>query len=546
MARMDGEIRTAKFNDREHLVLPTIALMEGVVWPYASETRELVLASELEKMDVRSWNGRPVTMDHPMKNGSPSSANEPDVLDKYLIGTVFNAELRDKKLHVESWISVDRAMRVGADAQSVLRRAKNKEEIEVSVGVIIEPEEKHGEYKGLSYDIIWRNIVSDHLAMLPEDTIGACSVEMGCGAPRQARAARVHVFLKDNVSIKEKTMPAPSAQEEAIKTRQRSLRERAAELFGFRAAANEGDLSMNDLWSKLSSILYAEEPAFQGLLDIMPSENSVIYATMPESEFKTFRRKYTVDGDNNVTLNGQRKEVQPVTRYETLEAEPLADVQPPCGCGGKQMSAEKKARVQALITSKKNGFTAASATVLETMTDDQLKALEEADAAAPAQAAGTPATTTHPTPGAPDTGAHPTPGTTTTPTPAPTPSTSDTPTPAPKTLSAAEQEAAWRKDAPPSIVQMLDDKIAQDTAERTATVTALKTKQAVYSETELTAMPLPELRKIAALAGVPRTIDTNVVTDFALRGVPRSASADETVPAPRRLVDALGKKTGTA
>ena len=34
------------------------ALMEGVVWPFASETRELVLASELEKMDVRSWNGR--------------------------------------------------------------------------------------------------------------------------------------------------------------------------------------------------------------------------------------------------------------------------------------------------------------------------------------------------------------------------------------------------------------------------------------------------------------------------------------------------------
>jgi hypothetical protein len=512
-AKMDGNIRIAKHHGIDHVVVPTIAIMEGVVWPYASETRELVLASELEKMDVRQWNGRPVTMDHPMHEGRAVAANDPSVLERYLFGYAFNAELKDKKLHLESWLSLDRAGKLGKDAEDVVRRAKNQDEIEVSVGVFIRPEETSGEYNGLDYEIIWRDITADHLAMLPKDTIGACSVEMGCGAPRVNRAARrVHVFMNENITIKEKVLPAD-----------KTLTQRVIDKFKLRTAAVvEVGQSSSELHGDLYNLLFAEEAAFAGIWDVFPEDKLVVYGVAPNDEFKLYRRKFdSVDG--KTTLVGGRKEVEPVTRYETLGEAPAIASSHDCGCGGKKNMAVSKARVDALIASPKNGFVAAQAAVLESLT-------EEADATAP-----TPSPT--PTPTAP-----PSPQSTPAPGPGSAPSPAPAPAPAPKQLSAAELEAEWRKSAPPAILSMLDDKIAQDAAERNVYVTGLK-DQKVYTTDELTAMPLPDLRKVAQLAGVKTSSASAVVTDFALRGVPRAAAlGDETVPAPKRLADAIGQK----
>jgi hypothetical protein len=533
LAKMDGELRTASHGGHEHLIVPTIAIMEGVVWPFASEVRELVLASELEAMDVRSWNGRPVTMDHPTWDGRLVPANDPKVLDRYCFGRVFEAEMRGKKLHMESWLDLNRADSMGSETQSVVRRARNHEEIEVSVGVFITAEEKTGVYNGVRYDHVWRNIVADHLAMLPEDAIGACSVDMGCGAPRAARAARaarhVHYFdiNSENIRIEERSMPDPVGEK-------RSLRERLIETFGFKTAKQEGDLSQSDLWRNLESLLYSNEPAFLGVVDVFPADEMVVYAVAPDNTLQTFRRKYSVDGENKVSLGGTRKEVEPVTRYETLTdgeqvEEPVVTSAADCGCGGKKMAVAKE-RITALINSKKNGFAVAHQNVLESMTEEQIKALEDADALQPDVQASTPQPPTPTTPGQPA------------PSPAPAPSTPPptSPTP-PKTLSAAEQEVEWRRTAPPTVLAMIDEKIAQDAAEKTSLITGLAGKQKVYSDSELTAMDLTGLRKLSALVGV----ESKPVLDFSARGL-RSATDDNVVPPARSLKDALGEKKTAA
>jgi len=186
-----ADIRTATFDDREHLVVPVVALMEGVIWPVNAPSPEFVSA-EVLAVAPQSWNGVAVVMDHPTDgNGRQVSANSPRILETYSFGRVFNTAstehvLKTKRLPMEAWLDISRAARVGKDAEDVLRRAREKEPIEVSVGAYVVMNEQSGEYSGQKYGGSWLEVFSDHLAMLPQGATGACSVEMGCGAPRAA------------------------------------------------------------------------------------------------------------------------------------------------------------------------------------------------------------------------------------------------------------------------------------------------------------------------------------------------------------------------
>ena len=56
--------RRETFNGVEHLVVPLVALVEGVLQSSNAETPELALASEFGK-HFKGWNGRPVVVNHP-------------------------------------------------------------------------------------------------------------------------------------------------------------------------------------------------------------------------------------------------------------------------------------------------------------------------------------------------------------------------------------------------------------------------------------------------------------------------------------------------
>jgi hypothetical protein len=178
-----GTIRTAIFEEREHVVVPVVALVEGVIFPVNADTPELVLLEEFGKTP-QGWDGRPVMPDHPQDDVRRISANDPKTLEEMAFGRVFHSKIDKKRLCMEAWIDPVRAEKVGAEDQ--LKRIRNGKMIEVSVGCFVVAEEKSGVWNGQKYSAIWREIVPDHLALLPEGTVGACSNEMGCGTPRRA------------------------------------------------------------------------------------------------------------------------------------------------------------------------------------------------------------------------------------------------------------------------------------------------------------------------------------------------------------------------
>ena len=98
--------RLETFDGRKHLVIPVIALVEGVLngryYPGAEITRH-----------PWSWNGIPVVIEHPVDSeGTAVSANTPPILEKVRIGHFFNVGIDGVKLKGEAWINIEKAKKV--------------------------------------------------------------------------------------------------------------------------------------------------------------------------------------------------------------------------------------------------------------------------------------------------------------------------------------------------------------------------------------------------------------------------------------------------
>lgn len=189
-----AEIRTARYEGVEHLVVPVVAMVgDSVLRPLGSEGPEYVPADVLA-VAPEAWNDRVVLEDHPLDGGAPISANRPEILESQGFGRVFNARYEDRRLKVEAWINPERVERAGAKAQKVLARLRalaegeTEELVEVSVGAYVLLEKRSGTAPdGKHYDYIWLSAVPDHLAVGLGGSKGACSAEAGCGAPRSAQ-----------------------------------------------------------------------------------------------------------------------------------------------------------------------------------------------------------------------------------------------------------------------------------------------------------------------------------------------------------------------
>lgn len=169
-AAPDG-VRRAVFDGQEHLVVPVVMICEGVM------NDALVPATEFGRYP-EAWNGRPVPVLHPQERGGYISANRPDVIERSTIGQIFNTTVENGKLKAEAWINTAKAARLGYG--DLVAQLQAGEVIEVSTGYFSDDEPRAGEFNGVGYSTIHRNIRPDHLALLPGE-IGACSVADGCG-----------------------------------------------------------------------------------------------------------------------------------------------------------------------------------------------------------------------------------------------------------------------------------------------------------------------------------------------------------------------------
>ncbi len=182
-AKVDGILRNEMMNDIDHLIVPMVILVEGVLTPAGAPFAELALAEEFAK-HPQGWDGRPIVFGHPVRDGISVSANRPDVLEEEMFGQLFNTRLVGQKLKSEAWLNLNRVSEIGGGVQEAVDHFLAGELVEVSTGLFMVLEFVDGEHDGKAYSGIWRDVVPDHLAILPEGVQGACSVEDGCGGPR--------------------------------------------------------------------------------------------------------------------------------------------------------------------------------------------------------------------------------------------------------------------------------------------------------------------------------------------------------------------------
>jgi len=525
-----GELRTAAFEDREHLIVPVVALVEGVIHPVNADTPELVLAEEL-KPTVGAWNGEPVCFDHPDIGGVRVSANDPRVLEQFMVGRLFNTKLEDLRLKTEAWLDLPRIAAMSGRAQELVDRINAGELVEVSVGAFVAAERKSGVHDGKRYAAVWREIGPDHLAMLPAGIAGACSVEMGCGAPRAASAGAglLHVLSADGIlmptGVNEEGRVTGLNDAEGGPGKFATLAERFRGLGRFLLRDAQGDMSDNDLRQALSTALFSTEPAFLFIEAVFPAEQLVVYAVEPEGEFAWLERSFEINDAGDVTF-GDSVEVIPTTTFEPVTAAAACGCDDPavCQCGSQpneETNMDKAQRIAALIANERTTFTAADEAGLVAMSDATLTALEESavkepetpvepQAAAPADpvapAAAAPAAPAVPAvPATPADPAAPV---------APAEPKPDEP------MTAAE----WLAAAPPEIRAPLQRELTREAAARTLLVEELTTAQDVHTAEELGAMNIEELQKVQRLCNIGKPVGDVTPVDFGF-GPPRASQA---------------------
>ncbi len=176
-----GQVRYETLNGRKHLVVPIVALIEGVLHPVNAATPEMVPLATIQKA-AASWVGKPVTLGHPSKGGTQCSATDPAIRKAAGIGVIMSSKVAGAKLLQEAWIDEEKARAIAPAVYENLAKGGREE---VSVGAFVINELGDGTFNGKPYKGTWVEAQGDHLAVLPGGR-GACSCDAGCGTHRAA------------------------------------------------------------------------------------------------------------------------------------------------------------------------------------------------------------------------------------------------------------------------------------------------------------------------------------------------------------------------
>ena len=272
-------------SNEEHLVVPVVAIVEGVL-------NNLLYTSDEIKTFASSWNGVPVPVNHPVKKGANVSANSVEFEESVNIGKFFNVNFDDvsKSLKGEIWININKAESLGYS--SIVESLEAGELMEVSTGLFSNQIEEAGEFNGNSYTGRAVGIRPDHLALLP-DTAGACSIEDGCGAMRTncGEDSSCSCGPKTNVN--------------------KSFWSKFKTIIGLKANEVSHDNTRSSLGAALRELI-GDEP-WPYIVDVFPSY--FVY----EVSNTLMKRSYSIDGTSGlVTHIGESSPVVMKTEYAEI------------------------------------------------------------------------------------------------------------------------------------------------------------------------------------------------------------------------------------
>jgi hypothetical protein len=507
-AHVSGSYRTETLHGQEYIVVPVVALVEGVLQGMSASGPELALASEFGKFPD-SWNGRPAVMSHPIdSDGRPVSANSPKILETYQIGFLFNTALRDNKLHQEAWINKSIMTNLNSDTKEVMETLEKGEMIEVSTGYFAEIEPTTGMYANSEYEGIQRSVTPDHLAFLPIGTLGACSNADGCGAQLAANSSPDKKFtpVKDfrvdspccstcaetggtcTHDRKGSSMPETNTTMDTQDPANKKKKKGDPKAYEALTIANTiaGGVMLDDVYKFVSCALkdagYGTYCYIVGM-----TTDKVIYQmyNMFMGEYETYQESYTITSDGVVTLGGDQQQVALMTTIVTVNRGKKTESNPAPGEGESSMTAQTtkpgETPTPQANTDKKEPRT-------ETVTNEQ--GVLEINYDAEGKVTGYKLT--------------------------------------PKAQEAKKPATAeeFIAQAPPEMQEVLKASLSLHASQKKALISQIKdTKRCKMSDAKLEAMSLEDLQEIAELANVP---------SFAGRALPiaQSAGDDEVTPAP--------------
>ncbi len=285
---MSEKAKIKQLEGQDHLVFPVIAAKEVVM-------NELLYPENELKKNVVSWNGVPITVNHPTKNEQNVSINSPEMLEKFSVGKFFNVRY-DNGVKGEMWFNISQAEGKGFD--KVVSGLKDGVMMEVSTGVLAEQNEISGIFKNKEYSGIVKGIIPDHLALLPND-VGACSVDDGCGTHRTNR----------NVSTQ-------SSEDKGDKQEGKN---RMIKAFNF---LKDSIFKTNEIGNRgiRDQIMDRLQDEF-GIDSFVFVEDVFNDFFVYEKSHKLFKRSYTVDNDDIVSFGNETIEV--FRRTEFIEKKEL-------------------------------------------------------------------------------------------------------------------------------------------------------------------------------------------------------------------------------
>ena len=335
-------------NSREYLVSPCVMIVEGVL------NQALVPGDEIRAC---AWDGISLTINHPTApDGTPISARSPDVPS---VGRVYRTHYSTFQRHhqtltraaAELWIDVAQAQAMGGEAVQAITMLEAQHPLEVSTAFYSEAEQTPGTFQGLSYLEVHRNLLADHLALLP-NSMGACDFQMGCGAPRIcAQSCTCH---HEGTPMEQR--PAQKPRGLVARVKHWLQREEAA------LVTHQTDVDIRQaLYSALARELGVDATMiFIEALDI-PSQTF----TFSQGE-RLMQRSWSVE-DGQIVLTDGAQDVQRSTTYTPVTQEQEEAPMP--------ASEAVKTRVTALIASDPR-WKESDRPQLETMSEAQLALVE--------------------------------------------------------------------------------------------------------------------------------------------------------------------------
>ena len=363
-------MRREEYEGREHIIVPVVALVEGV------HNRLLYPADEIS-VATEAWNGMPVTVQHPVDDkGISVPASTPEIIAAQKVGRFFNAVFEDNKLKGELWLDTEKTKKLSPEVLEIINADG---QLDVSTGLFTTDEESSGEWNGEEYDAITRSHLPNHLALLPGGE-GACNWDDGCGVrANEAEEKGLGNFVLKKVDLKKLNDKGddnnmPEIEDQLALLGDEEVRKDKGKLFNlFSTLAKKFGL-------KTEEASYEDiRGALQGFVDDMdrptaPQEGQYhyvkevfdgyfIYEKRSQGQATVlFKQSYVTDEEGKTELEGQPEEVIEETTYKLKNQEKDKEVA--------KIMAERKEQVDKLISNEENPFCEDSREYLMKISDE--------------------------------------------------------------------------------------------------------------------------------------------------------------------------------